>query len=63
VSGLCEEPETLIAQVILAMPLVVNHHLDSNWMTGAMDKQLAGYSIVMTIIWVSVVLAVIYWMS
>ncbi|VVM54536.1 hypothetical protein PS684_00098 [Pseudomonas fluorescens] len=28
-----------------------------------MDKQLAGYSILMTIIWVSVVLSVMYWMS
>ena len=30
---------------------------------GHVDKQLAGSSIVMTIIWVSVVLSVIYWMS
>jgi len=28
-----------------------------------MDKQLAGYSIVLTIIWVSAVIAVMYWMS
>jgi hypothetical protein len=28
-----------------------------------MDKQLIGYSIVLTVGWVSVVLLVLYWMS
>jgi len=28
-----------------------------------MDKQLAGLSILMTIVWVSAVLLVMYWMS
>jgi hypothetical protein len=28
-----------------------------------MDKQLIGYSIVLTVAWVSVVLLVMYWMS